>query len=137
MASNDRVELFIFVELCRSFPVPKDIDLVALAREMGSSPGEFLNSAELHWEGATLPSGELLGHFYGDTVRWLIVEGFIRSEHATGVQGLVLTAKALMVLDIMPEALKEKRASSSKMTRVNLSARKKRQPPDIDLGVSR
>lgn len=83
----------IFAQLYAVFPMIDDIDADVVARVLGHSLGDKLES------GRTV--GDVLAH----TVGWLASEEFIRSFGAHPRQRVLLTTKALAAMNAIPEKL--------------------------------
>jgi hypothetical protein len=83
----------VFAQLYAVFPMIQDIDAEVVARALGHSLGDKLES------GRTF--GDVLAH----TVGWLTSEEFIRSFGAHPRQRVLLTTKALTAMNAIPEKL--------------------------------
>jgi len=83
----------IFVQLYAVFPMIDDIDADAVAKALGHSLGDRLES------------GRTFGDVLAYTVGWLASEDFIRSFGAHPRQRVLLTTKALAAMNAVPEKL--------------------------------
>ena len=83
----------IFAQLYAVFPMIDDIDADAVARALGHSLGDKLES------------GRTFGEVLAYTVGWLASEDFIRSFGAHPRQRVMLTTKALAAMNAVPEKL--------------------------------
>ncbi len=83
----------IFAKVYAAFPEIQDIDADEVARTLGHSLSDVLES------GRTF--GQMLAH----TVGWLVSEGFMRSFGAHPRSRVILTTKALAAMNAIPEKL--------------------------------
>lgn len=100
----------IFAALYQRFPEP----LLLQTHEYVESPTEFSD-----FLGCDTASKE--SEFFCHTVVWLEKAGYIETEEVDGrylyVQGVVLTAKGLEVLNIQPDSLEQRVSLGSRITR--------------------
>ncbi|PLX36223.1 MAG: hypothetical protein C0606_16120 [Hyphomicrobiales bacterium] len=103
---NELVGL-VFAQLYDRFPVASNID----RKKIGEAIGLELISSEINKKGQEQVKfvdpveGLSFERLLLNTTRWLIHEGFIRSERNDAMVSVVLTSKALTALNAMPASL--------------------------------
>lgn len=106
----------IFGQLYNAFPLQVELDEEAVARGLGvavkdESPADWPSTATRILNFDNLPDGTPVRPFLYAATRWLTDEGFIRSSGPYSTEGMVLTTKALAVLNAQPDALESKLGS--------------------------
>jgi hypothetical protein len=90
----------IFKQTLDSFPVARDIDQEAIVIAMGIGLESGKALADLH-----LPSGSKYSELLWHTAVWLRDEGYIQSRGKTVLERVVLTSKALAVMNATPAGI--------------------------------
>jgi hypothetical protein len=96
MQEFNEITAVIFGRLYASFPAPISIRPDAIAHALGFQDLQ-----------AQMPSGRTFNEVLHHTVQWLTSEDFIRSGHPLPLERLVLTAKAIAVMNIVPPSLSQ------------------------------
>jgi hypothetical protein len=94
MRDFNEITALILGQLYTSFPIPMKLDEDALASALGLQNRHAPMSSER-------PFDHLLSH----TVQWLTNEDFIRSLHPIPLARLVLTAKGMAAMNVVPPSL--------------------------------
>lgn len=112
MSESNRIDHFntmvghIFAQLYESFPVPRDIDEVAIADAMGVPKRKRAGAFTELYDFGNLESGDPFGALLLPTLIWLRDEGFIRAEGRDyPASDIILTSKALVAMNATPAGL--------------------------------
>jgi hypothetical protein len=92
----NEITAVIFSQLYPTFPVGQNIDVDIVAKALGLTDRQ-----------QPLPSGRPFNEVFVSTLNWLIQEQFVRNLGHLAVDRVVLTAKAITVMNVVPSRLTE------------------------------
>jgi hypothetical protein len=96
MQEFNEITAVIFSQLYPAFPVGQNIDIDEVAKALG-----LPNRREM------MPSGRPFNDIFINTLGWLIREEFVRSQGNLPSERVVLTHKAIAVMNAIPPRLSE------------------------------
>jgi len=90
----NEITALIFGHLYTSFPIPTKLN-----------PDELVSALGLQDRHAPMSSERPFDHLLSHTVQWLTNEDFIRSLHPIPLERVVLTAKGMAAMNVVPPTL--------------------------------
>jgi len=90
----NEITAVIFGQLYLTFPAPRAMDPEFAAHMLGLPDGRH-----------GMSSGMIFKQVFAQTLKWLMDEGFVRGDGIPALDGVVLTAKGMAAMNVVPPSL--------------------------------